>query len=304
MCDWRHYVSQWRSLRGEPVEFGEIPLAPGELLPVGALDDEKPDEQRLMEASGNEGASFERSYHRAALVLWRRERYAEVLLQAGVAAALPYLKEQIEACAAKTMRRPPRARKPWRCARLLRKRLAERRPSMPAISSPPGRTKRDGMLRLLAQLGDAALLEEFIAEVVTRDYDGSDNAALAASARLLDAEKMAALMAELMRRHTRHWHGHCVALLGALASSGKPSAKSNWHAALRQTAEAIVGKLDEVGKKQRENEWMDWRLTEQARPVNAALVTGLLEVWANWTRPHCALRRRRSLRRVRTCSIP
>jgi hypothetical protein len=31
-------------------------------LPAGALDDEPPDTQRLTEASGNEGASFERSY--------------------------------------------------------------------------------------------------------------------------------------------------------------------------------------------------------------------------------------------------
>lgn len=35
-----------------------------------------PDRQKLMEASGNEGASYERSYHRAAVVLWRRDRYA------------------------------------------------------------------------------------------------------------------------------------------------------------------------------------------------------------------------------------
>jgi hypothetical protein len=67
VCDWRHYMSQWRDLQDRPVEFGEIPIEPGELLPAGALDGEKPDEQRLMEASGNEGASFERSYHRAAL---------------------------------------------------------------------------------------------------------------------------------------------------------------------------------------------------------------------------------------------
>ena len=43
---------------------------------------------RHMEASGNEGASFERSYHRAALVIWHRQHYAKVLLQAGVGAAL------------------------------------------------------------------------------------------------------------------------------------------------------------------------------------------------------------------------
>jgi 2OG-Fe(II) oxygenase superfamily len=276
VCDWRHYVSQWRNLRDEPVEFGEIPLAPGELLPVGALDDEQPDEQRLMEASGNEGASFERSYHRAALVIWRRERYAEVLLQAGVAAALPYLKEKIEACAAKNA--PPAARKE---AVALARQLVnawQEAPEHAGYHQPVRLEKRDGILRQLNELGDAALLEEFIAKVVTRDYDGSDNAALAASARLLGAEKTEALMAELMRRHMRHLHGHCVALLGALAAGGKPSAKSDWQAALRRIAEAIVSKLDEVGKKQRENEWIDWRLTEQARPVNAALVTSLLEV--------------------------
>src|SRR5439155_6951557 len=58
--DCRHYASQWRDLRDQSVDFGEIPLAPGELLPAGALEDEKPDEQRYMEASGNKGASFER----------------------------------------------------------------------------------------------------------------------------------------------------------------------------------------------------------------------------------------------------
>ena len=97
VCDWRHFISQWRDLRDQPVEFGEIPIEPGELFPDGALDGEKPDEQRLMEASGNEGASFERSYHRAALIIWRRERSAEVLLQAGPAAALPCLRDRIDA---------------------------------------------------------------------------------------------------------------------------------------------------------------------------------------------------------------
>ena len=53
------------------VDFGKLPLKEDELLPAGALDDAAPDEQRLTEATGNEGASFERSYRRAALVLCR-----------------------------------------------------------------------------------------------------------------------------------------------------------------------------------------------------------------------------------------
>ena len=57
-----------------------------ELLPAGALDDAAPDRQRLTEATGNEGASFERSYRRAALVIWPRRRSADVLLEDGVRA--------------------------------------------------------------------------------------------------------------------------------------------------------------------------------------------------------------------------
>jgi hypothetical protein len=87
------YMDEWRGTDDRVVEFGRIPITGGELLPAGALDGEPPDEKRLTEASGNEGATYERSYHRAALVLWRQSRSADVLLQAGVVAALPYLKQ-------------------------------------------------------------------------------------------------------------------------------------------------------------------------------------------------------------------
>lgn len=67
------------------------------MLPAGALDKEKPDSDRFTEATGNEGATFDRSYHRAALVIWPRRGYAAVLLQAGAAAAMPYLAERLDA---------------------------------------------------------------------------------------------------------------------------------------------------------------------------------------------------------------
>src|SRR5439155_21640335 len=89
------YIDEWRDTQDADVDFGPIPLGDGELLPEGSLDGEPPDKKRLTEASGNEGASYERSYHRAALVLWPQERYADVLLQAGVVAALPYLNQLI-----------------------------------------------------------------------------------------------------------------------------------------------------------------------------------------------------------------
>jgi len=288
VSDWRHYVNQWRDLSDQSVEFGEIPLEPGELLPMGALDGEKPDRQRLMEASGNEGASFERSYHRAALVIWRRERYASVLLQAGVTAALPYLQERIEECAEK--KASSIARKG--VVALARQLVSAWRktPEYPAYPEPARPEKRDGMLRLLTKLGDASVLEQFIAEVVTRDYDGSDNASLVDSVRLLGPEKTAALLSELMRRHTRRLHGACMELISSMARAlpergcvkgGDAALRSReWQGALRQIAEVAVGRLDEVGEKQSDNEWSR-RMTEEPCPVNAALVTNLMEVLAS-----------------------
>ena len=44
------------------------------MSPPDALEDMEPDEEHFHEATGNEGASFERTYHRAALVLWPRSR--------------------------------------------------------------------------------------------------------------------------------------------------------------------------------------------------------------------------------------
>jgi len=275
VCDWRHYVSEWRDLRDQPVEFGEIPLEPGELLPGGALDKEKPDEQRYMEASGNEGATFERSYHRAALVIWRRERYAEVLLQAGVGAVLPYLKECIEACEVKSA--PADVRK---AAVALARRLVNAWKDAPEFNNfhQAGRPdKRDGMLRLLTRLGDKALLVEFIADIVTCDYDGSENPALVASARLLGAEEAGQRFPALVRQHMQLQHGHCIELLRALASATKASTKAEWQGALRQLAEAAVSGLGQVGKK-RENEWTDWEIREKAPPVNAVLATKLLDL--------------------------
>ena len=84
------------SVDDQQVRFGAIPLEEGELLSAGALDGEKSDQQRVSEATGNEGASYERSYHQVAVVLWPRECYGEALLQAGVRAAVPYLRMEIE----------------------------------------------------------------------------------------------------------------------------------------------------------------------------------------------------------------
>ncbi len=85
------YLTEWQRADREPVALGEIPIEEGEISPHDALEDMEPDEQHFHEATGNAGASFERTYRRAALVLWPSKRRLAVINQAGPAATLPYL---------------------------------------------------------------------------------------------------------------------------------------------------------------------------------------------------------------------
>jgi len=58
-----------------------LPIEADEVSPLGLLDTEPFDEEHFSEATGNEGGSFERTYRRAALVLWPAARDYAVLAQ-------------------------------------------------------------------------------------------------------------------------------------------------------------------------------------------------------------------------------
>jgi hypothetical protein len=165
------YVDEWRDTDDRLVEFGRIPRR-RRVAPPSALNGEPPDEKRLTEASGNEGATYERSYHRAALVLWHRNRTSDVLLQAGVVAVLPYLKQ----LAARGRRARPEA------IAVAEQMLeawpgdAQRWDSYSIGREWPGADHRIEMIGALRKLNAPALLDRFLREAVTPAYDGSEPA--------------------------------------------------------------------------------------------------------------------------------
>lgn len=118
-----HYVDHWVDAQNRSVDFGKLPLKENELLPAGALDDAAPDEQRLTEATGNEGASFERSYRRAALVMWLRDRSADAILLA-------------------RSEHPPKAPKDWRQEGRIRCTCGDCRQLQTFVLDPVERTHR------------------------------------------------------------------------------------------------------------------------------------------------------------------
>lgn len=248
VCDWDHFVDHWVDFENHRVKFGRIPLVPGEIIPDGALDDEPPDKQRVMEATGNEGASFERSYRRAVLVVWLRSRYAEVLLRAGVGAAIPYLKERVHAA----VTAPATAESRNEAVALVGLILDhwEATPKRAPFEQDDEKPSRAKMLEILCCLREAPLAERFIGGIVTRDYDGKQNLNLIEAARLVGAARAGDLFSGLISSNMRRAHRRCIELLTLFARLLKEpvGAPAVWETAVLQVAAAVVTGLADVGK--------------------------------------------------------
>jgi hypothetical protein len=242
-----HYVDHWVDGQNRSVDFGKLPLKENELLPAGALDDAAPDEQRLTEATGNEGASFERSYRRAALVMWPRNRSADVLLQGGVRAVMPYLKDIAQRCSLPSASPAERAAARSIAGRIVR---AWKRELANANGLTHGEEpSRPDMVTVLGQLADAARLEAFVNDIVVRTYDGSENEALAANAALLGARRAGGLFSNLARAHVPSRRGECVDLLSRLVHEQDQGPDSAWLSGLRNIAAAIIEALPKRQKR-------------------------------------------------------
>jgi predicted 2-oxoglutarate/Fe(II)-dependent dioxygenase YbiX len=84
-------VSEWRRPDGQPSQLPVLPFSADEFCPPKAFEDMETDDVQFHEATGNEGASFERTYRCAALVIWPRARYLAIINQAGLSVTLPVL---------------------------------------------------------------------------------------------------------------------------------------------------------------------------------------------------------------------
>ena len=211
-------LSGWQAPDGSRPSLGEMSFADAELCPPGAMEDEEPDEQHFFEATGNEGASFERSYRRAALVLWPQAGKLQVIAAAGHGVSLPYL-------AALTERWVEygggQASPLWHEAQQLARLIIARREDWPTSgwlsSSPTGNAAP--LLTTLRRTEDARNIEALLAEVSAEGcYDAGDNEALADAAMLLPAERAAELVQRIIARNAPRQITACAELLQRMAA--------------------------------------------------------------------------------------
>jgi hypothetical protein len=190
-------LSEWRRPDGGEAGFDDFPFAEDELCPPDAFEDLMPDEQHFHEATGNEGASFERTYSRAGLVLWPTARRLAVLNQAGLRTTLPYLED----LTARWETSNASIQSPlWREADELSRHML--RSWSRSSWRADGDAEAGRMLDLQIRLGNVERIDAFLAELSAEGhYAAPDNGAIVRAAALLPAPRATELLVRIVSRN-------------------------------------------------------------------------------------------------------
>lgn len=254
-------LSNWRATDGSVPPLGALPLLDDELCPPDAFEDAEPDESHFHEATGNEGASFDRAYRRAALVLWPRGRRTAVIGAAPLDASLPYLEHLVEDWRTHGAASGSAA---WREACALADHM---------VRGWPGRLYgHDGLqaariLTSLVRLHHTALIDAYLAQVAASGrFGGAEAAALAEAALLLPTQRAGALVDAIVAANVSFVPGPCAQLVSACWRAGG-DARAWVMPAARRLADALLGR------------YASPRTEEAARPLarvdTAAVVAAL-----------------------------
>jgi predicted 2-oxoglutarate/Fe(II)-dependent dioxygenase YbiX len=262
ICNWSVRLSEWRTMDGSPSTLGEIPVEEDEITLPDAFETLEPDEIHFEEATGNAGASFERTYRRAALVLWPHDSTFAVLCQAGLTATLPYLEDMARRWAADGADFAAPLR---RDAHDLAGHMIDQWPKQhgyPRQDDAP--TKATRMLAVLTLLQDIARIETFLTSVTAAGvYAKADNSAVLDALGMLPGKTGIALIERIVRATGATAFAACADLL-ARAAAPAPQVATR----LRGAAAALVDALP--AGTERAEAW-----DQPRRPVDAGFVADL-----------------------------
>lgn len=210
-------LTDWRKPDGQRPDMIAFPFAESELCPPDAFAGLEPDELHFHEATGNEGASFERTYRRAGLILWPRARTLAVFNQVGLSLTLPYLGRLCEAWEAAGQAAGASL---WQQAHELSGHMLRTWPRenwrYPRYES----TQTAQMLDHLVRLRDVARVDAFIAEFSAQGvYGSADNSALTQAVALLPPQRAAELLERLIAHNAEPNFSACADLLDRVAKT-------------------------------------------------------------------------------------
>jgi predicted 2-oxoglutarate/Fe(II)-dependent dioxygenase YbiX len=223
IIDSSRMLSGWARPDGSSASFGCLPFDDAELCPADALADMEPDEQHFQEATGNEGASFERTYSRAALVLWPQERRLAVLNQGGLPVTLPYLGELTGRWAAGDQDQELPL---WQEAHQLAGHMLRTWQKEPFYPRQVGESSGAKMLGLMTRLRDTEHAESILADIIaTGGHGKNDNETVQLALGLFSAPRAAQWLETIVAANAEICPCSCADLLarrtrvGAIADS-------------------------------------------------------------------------------------
>ncbi len=230
-------VAHWSRPDGGIAMLGTLPFTDAEVCPGDALIDMDPDEQHFEEATGNEGASFERSYQLAALVLWPQSRKLEMLARAGFGASLPTLDGLVAGWVAEGAE-PGSAT--WREAHALVGQMLTCWPAQATASAHEGRSALAVVLTHLVRLHDREQIDAMLAGVAAAGaYAAGDNAAIVQALKLLAAPRVGPLLQAMVQANADLHIGGCANLLAR--ASAVPAWRGELLGAARVLLDAMPG---------------------------------------------------------------
>jgi len=267
--DWS--IHDWRLPDGGRPEMGPLPFGEAELAPPDALADLDQAEAEFSEATGNEGASFERHYQRAALILWPRQRRATVLAAGGLAVSVPALLALVQRWEAAGARAGDDL---WHEARALARAIRDGWPKEAWTRRQASESKRTrDLFAVLLRLGDLEGCVGFIAGHSTAGaYGAADNPALAAVLGQLPSEQAATLLTAVIAGNVRRLPGACAGLLALCTQQADPARLTE----LRAPALAL---LEGLPHGREAPPLPNWERPEPLTPAQIAdAVTGLARI--------------------------
>ena len=211
----------------------------------------------MHEASGNEGVSLERTYRRAALVVWPETKTLDIVASAGMNVATDWIAAQSETSM-------PRQQVLGLTGRLIG--LWHHPPHQRVQEATNDRVR---MLELLADLDDASQTLRFLRDVVLDHYGGGENGPLIAALAAVGPQACERYLPDFVRAHLARLPDQTLALLASAADAPDVLSPRAVGASVRQAVAVLRETLDP----ERTTGDRSWYLSRET--ISVAGITGL-----------------------------
>ncbi len=165
-------VNYWIDAHGIAQDFGEIDIDQDELVLDAPLDSVEADKEEIEGPTGNAGATIERWYHRAAVIIWRKSQHFSILSQVGQGHAIPQLIALLDSGAPDAIEQSKAFVQEicynWNPSQYNRFYIAAEL-----------NENTNDMLQLLIKLADIDLIKQFMEEILITEFTGLEGNSIA-----------------------------------------------------------------------------------------------------------------------------